>query len=84
MVRSSHDTNVRNGRVRDRRRIGDGLTPSQRSLYDEVERITGWSGKDRRDVLLKLTGASAEDRAAVAEVYGGQGAGAEFLNGTAR
>lgn len=62
----------------------DELTRSQRGLYDEVKRIAGWSGQDCRDVLLKLTAASDEDRAVVAEAFGGPGAGAEFLNGDTR
>lgn len=60
-----------------------GLNPTQRQLHDDVQKKASWDGLDLRDVLIAAD-ATAEDKAAVAEVYGGQGAGAEFLNGTAR
>ncbi len=60
-----------------------GLTPTQRQLHDDVQRVGREHGRDMRDVLVEAD-ATPEDKAAVAEVYGGPGAGAEFLNGTAR
>lgn len=52
------------------------LTADQRRLYDEVEQDS--TGADLRDVL-RATRAAAADKAAVAEVLSGPGAGAEFL-----
>lgn len=54
------------------------LTRDQRRLHDEVTAVAGDTGSDCREVLL-LMNASPEDKAAVAEVLGGPGAGDEFL-----
>ncbi len=54
----------------------DDLTREQRRLLDEVEQDA--TGTDLRDVL-HAAGGSAEDKAAVAEILGGVGAGREFL-----
>ncbi len=54
----------------------DDLTLEQRRLFDEVEQDA--TGADLRDVLRAATG-SAKDKAAVAEILGGIGAGREFL-----
>ncbi len=51
----------------------DDLTPAQRVLHDEVEQHDG----DGRVFLLQHD-APAADKAAVAEVLGGPGAGREF------
>lgn len=51
------------------------LNETQRVLLREVEQADG----DLHD-YLKTTFASDEDKAAVAEVLGGPGAGAEFLD----
>lgn len=59
------------------------LTLAQQMLHDEVQAKGSWDGRDLRDVLIEAD-ATPEDKAAVAEVFGGQGAGAEFLNGDAR
>jgi hypothetical protein len=56
----------------------DDLNADQRKLYDQLEESSGWSGADLRD-LLREADAPAEDKAAVAEVFGGPGAGDEFL-----
>lgn len=53
------------------------LTSKQKRLYDEIEQRGGYSGEDLRDVLTAIE-AEARDKAAVAEVFGGDGAGAEF------
>jgi hypothetical protein len=56
----------------------DDLTPAQSRLHDEVLDTAGIDGADCRDVLDSLD-APAADKAAVAEVLGGPGAGAEYL-----
>jgi hypothetical protein len=61
-----------------------GLTPAQRDLMDRVlqtlmDRVLQANrGEDLCDVLLAQE-APAADKEAVAEVFGGPGAGAEFL-----
>lgn len=54
----------------------EDLTTNQQRLFDEIEQ--DWTGADLRDLLLE-SDATAADKAAVAEVFGGPGAGAEFL-----
>jgi hypothetical protein len=54
------------------------LTPDQRELYNRIDIDAGYNGRDTRDLLLEAS-ASPEDKAAVAEVFGGPGAGEEFL-----
>lgn len=54
----------------------EDLTPAQRDLYDRLDADS--AGNDLRD-LLQAEDAPAADKAAVAEVLGGPGAGAEFL-----
>lgn len=54
------------------------LTPAQRLLHDNLVVSAGWSGADLRDLLQEVD-APAEDKRAVAEVFGGHDAGAEFL-----
>jgi len=54
------------------------LTPGQQGLHDEVLSIAGCNGADCKDVLDEAD-ASLVDKAAVAEVLGGPGAGAEYL-----
>lgn len=53
------------------------LTDAQKALHDQLSVSAGWSGADLRD-LLQEADAPAEDKAAVAEVLGGPGAGKEF------
>ncbi len=52
------------------------LTTDQRRLLDEVEQDA--TGADLRDVLIAAAG-NPQDKAAVAEVLSGPGAGREFL-----
>jgi len=56
----------------------DDLNDTQRMLHDRLQQSAGWSGATLRDLLVEAT-AEPEDKAAVAEVFGGPGAGAEFL-----
>lgn len=60
-----------------------GLTPVQRQLHDDVQREARQNRRDMRDVLIDAD-ATPGDKAAVAEVYGGPGAGEEFLQGSVR
>ena len=53
------------------------LTPAQQRLFDEVEQ--DWTGADLQD-LIRAADVPAADKAAVAEVFGGPGAGSEFLS----
>jgi hypothetical protein len=55
----------------------DELNRAQRKLYDQVDQIAGAQAADCRDVLIAQD-ALARDKAAVAEAFGGAGAGAEF------
>ena len=55
----------------------DDLTDTQKQLHDRLKQSAGWSGADLRDLTLE-TDALGEDKTAVAEVFGGPGAGAEF------
>ncbi|GAA2516430.1 hypothetical protein [Winogradskya humida] len=55
----------------------DHLTPEQRTLLSDLESAA--EGRDARDVLRDEFDAPAADKAAVSEVLGGPGAGAEFL-----
>lgn len=50
------------------------LTTDQKRLYDSAEQA-----EDSAAYLRADTTATAEDKAAVAEVFGGPGAGKEFL-----
>jgi hypothetical protein len=52
------------------------LTSDQQHLFDEVEQDC--TGADVQD-LIRAADAPAVDKAAVAEVFGGEGAGLEFL-----
>lgn len=54
------------------------LTAAQHELHERVLAIAGWDGSDCKDVLDRLD-APAADKAAVAEVLGGPGTGAEYL-----
>ncbi|MDP9797456.1 hypothetical protein J2S43_005968 [Catenuloplanes nepalensis] len=56
------------------------LTPAQWQLFHDVN--GDGEGRDIQDLLLAAH-ASPEDRAAVADEFGGPGAGASFLDGTA-
>ncbi len=53
------------------------LTSAQRKLADHVEQLAGADGLDIRDVLIGQD-APAKDKAAVSDLFGGAGAGAEF------
>lgn len=53
------------------------LPGRQRRLYDLVEQQAGADGSDCRDVLIRID-ALAKDKAAVADAFGGPGAGDEF------
>lgn len=55
----------------------NNLNAAQRKLYDRVEQIGGGKGADCRDILIQQD-ALAKDKAAVADVFGGPGAGDEF------
>ncbi len=59
----------------------EALSEAQRELGRVVnERARdGEEGGDRYRILLRLRRVPAEDKAALAEVWGGPGAGAEFL-----
>jgi adenine/guanine phosphoribosyltransferase-like PRPP-binding protein len=54
----------------------DELTPDQRQLHDDLM-VSAGSFQECVD-LLREADARAEDKAAVAEVFGGPGAGKEF------
>lgn len=56
----------------------EDLTARQQLLHNDVQRKVDWTGEDTRDVLIRTEG-TAQDKAAVAEVFGGPGAGDEFL-----
>lgn len=56
--------------------LAAALNDRQRKLMDDVFRAN--DGRDLREILIEQN-ASAEDKAAVAEVLGGPGAGQEFL-----
>jgi hypothetical protein len=56
----------------------DDLTEAQKELHDKLSVSAGWSGANLRDLMLE-SDAPDGDKAAVAEVFGGLGAGAEFL-----
>ncbi|GIM88817.1 hypothetical protein [Paractinoplanes toevensis] len=59
----------------------DTLTDAQRMLGRDVnERArNGEAGGDRRLILKDIRSAPAADKAALAEIWGGPGAGKEFL-----
>lgn len=56
-----------------------GLNRAQRRLYDAVSQRAGANGEDCRSVLISVE-AWAKDKAAVADAFGGPGAGNEFRN----
>ena len=56
----------------------DQLTEVQRKLGDRINRQARQDGSDRRD-LLAAADADPADKTAVAELWGGRGAGEEFL-----
>lgn len=58
----------------------DALLPTEtaNALRDEIGSSRWGYGRDYRRGLMELDG-TPEDKAAVAEVFGGPGAGAEFL-----
>lgn len=56
----------------------DDLTDDQKELHTRLCVRASSFGTDLRDQMLE-SGASAADKAAVAEVFGGPGAGEEFL-----
>lgn len=56
------------------------LTGHQKDLYDKILEEASWSGEDTGNLLIQHP-ASAEDKAAVADALGGQGAGDEFRDG---
>ena len=53
------------------------LTTEQQRLYDIVLTVAGEDGEDTREVLRRCDG-SPEDKATVADLLGGKGAGDEF------
>ena len=59
----------------------NNLTPEQGALLDRV--LTDFTGRDCLIVLVEADG-TPEDKAAVAEVLGGAGAGKEFLTDNGR
>ncbi|WP_432838915.1 hypothetical protein [Dactylosporangium sp. CA-092794] len=60
------------------RSIGDWpLTADQTRLHDELSTLAGWTGADPHH-LLDDADASAADKAAVAEVFGGPGSGSRY------
>lgn len=61
----------------------DDLNPTQQRLHNDVQAAGAWDGRDLRDVLI-VADATPEGKAAVAEVFGGPGAGSEFLDGWAQ
>jgi hypothetical protein len=56
----------------------DDLTAAQKHLHDTVSEASRVHGRDLKELLM-LAIAKPADKAAVAEVWGGSGAGAEFL-----
>lgn len=56
----------------------EDLTDGQRGLMRSINRAARHNLGDRYDLLVKAT-ASPEDKAALAEFWGGPGAGKEFL-----
>ena len=54
------------------------LTPAQQQLMTAINEQARTDGSDRRDLLLAAD-APAGDKAALAELWGGSGAGEEFL-----
>jgi hypothetical protein len=56
----------------------DDLPESARELGRRISTSADSFGRDLRDLLVEAD-ASPEDKAALAEVWGGPGAGAEFL-----
>lgn len=55
----------------------EALTPAQQQLGKRINAVARVHGNDRRDLLIAATAPSA-DKAALAEVWGGAGAGDEF------
>ncbi len=56
----------------------EGLTDTQRTLRDAINEQARRDGSDRY-LLLVAADAPTADKAALAEVWGGPGAGREFL-----
>ncbi len=56
----------------------ENLTEAQQALGDQINRQARQDGSDRKD-LLRAADAPPGDKAALAEVWGGPGAGEEFL-----
>jgi hypothetical protein len=64
-------------RLSGRKEIYMSLTDTQRRLHNEVLELSGWDGADTRDVLADVS-ADLDDKVAVAEVLGGEGAGEAY------
>jgi hypothetical protein len=56
----------------------DRLTDEQRRIGEDINAVCRRTGEDRAN-LLRMYDADPGDKAAVAEMWGGEGAGLEFL-----